>query len=286
MTEGQWVRRSLTLAAIMGIVLAIGVAAIAIANKGPDAFDCFRSTITQGSDCPGHLILKVGGGVVPKELPKHEMAPVTVKLQGQISTENGTQPSALREAMIDFDKNGAVTATGLPACGRRQLETRNTQAVRQACRKSIVGSGTADVEIASSQQLISLSLTLFNGNGGVKDGTTTLFIRSSIATPMPMPIIATVKLKKIHTGRYGLQAVTKIPPIAEGSGSLLDFSLEVKRLFTYKGTKESYAMARCFDGHLNADILSAIFKNEAKIPGVAPTTTLKGTLTRPCASKG
>ena len=91
-----------------------------------------------------------------------------------------------------------------------------------------------------------------------------------------------MKLSKIHEGRYGLRTVAKIPPIAEGSGSLLDFSLKIKRLFTYKGA-QSYAMARCLDGHLDANIKSAIFRNEAEAPGVAAQTTLKGTVIRSCA---
>lgn len=277
-------RRNLALTLVMGTALVISVAAIAIANMTPYKLDCFRSAINQGSDCPGGLIFKFDGGVLPEALPKHEMASVVVKLRGQISTENGGQPSALRELTIDFDKNGALNATGLPACGRSQLEARNTSAIQHVCRESIVGTGTAHVAIASSdQEPIPLPLTLFNG--GVRGGTTTLFIRSSITVSTPVPIIATVKLSRVHKGRYGLQAVAKIPPIAEGNGSLLDFSFEVKRLFTYKGTQESDAMARCPDGHLNAEI-SSLFRNETKVPGVPSRTELKGTVVRPCMPKG
>jgi hypothetical protein len=280
------VRRSLILTLVVGAVLTVGISATSIAPSYGEFCPFRQSTAAASSNCPPRLPLafELDGGVTPKALPKREMAPIALRLSAKVATEDGTQPSALRELTIDFDKNGALNATGLPACGKSQLETRNAQAARQACRKSIVGSGTADVEVASSKQPIPLPLTLFNG--GVRNGTTTLFIRSSIAVPTPAPIIATVKLKRIHTGRYGLEAVAKIPPIAGGSGSLLDFSLEVKRLFTYKGTQESYAMARCPDGHLDADVESAIFKNEAKAPGVARTTTIKGTVIRPCTPTG
>lgn len=275
------VRRNLALTLIVGAVLAISITAISTATTYA-TFCLFQST----NDCPAfpRLSVRFDAQVTPKKLPKHERVPVAVRLQNQISTTDGTHPSALRELTISFDRNGALNAIGLPACGRSQLATRNPQAARQACRKSIVGSGTADVEISSSEQeRISLPLTLFNG--GVKDGTTTLFIRSSIETPTPMPIIATVKLSKVHKDRYGLQAVAKIPPIAGGSGSLLDFSLKVKRLFRYKGTQESYAMARCPDGHLNAEI-DTLFRNEVKVPGVAPRTEIRGTVIRPCTPKG
>jgi hypothetical protein len=274
------VRRKLALTLIVGTALAISAAAISTATSYA-TFCPFLS-----GDCSiFHLVLQFDGGVTPKTLPKHDLTPIALTLSGKVSTSDGTHPSALRELAIDFDKNGALNATGLPACGRSQLATPSDSAARRACRASIVGSGAANVEIASLEpEWISLPLTLFNG--GTRDGITTLFTRSSIAMPTPMPIVATVKLKKIHTGRYGLQAIANIPPIADGNGSLLAFSLKVKRLFAYKGTQESYAMARCFDGHLNANIISAIFKNEAKIPGVAPTTVLKGTVIRPCTPKG
>jgi hypothetical protein len=275
------VRRNLALTLVVGAVLAISAAAISTTTSYA-RFCLFQLT----NDCPAfpRLGIRFDAQVTPKKLPKHERLPIAVKLQSQISTSDGTHPSALRELTISFDRNGALNAIGLPVCGRSRLETRSDSAARRACRTSIVGSGTADVEIASLEpERISLPLTLFNG--GVKDGITTLFIRSAIATPAPMPIIATVKLSKIHKDRYGLQAVAKIPPIAGGSGSLLDFSLKIKRLFTHKSTQESYAMARCPDGHLDAEI-STFFKNEAKIPGVAPTTTIKGTVIRPCTPKG
>ena len=174
---------------------------------------------------------------------------------------------------VDLDKNGALDATGLPACGRRQIKNLGLKDVRRACRKSIVGAGVAHVAIGSSEQeplVVPVPLTLFNG--GVRGGTTTLLIHASVPGPSPTPIVVTVKVRKTHKDRYGLQAVAVIPAIANGSGSVLDFRLAIQRQFTYEGERQSYAMARCFDGHLNAGV-TGVFEDG---------TVLTGTLLRPC----
>jgi hypothetical protein len=82
-------------------------------------------------------------------------------------------------------------------------------------------------------------------------------------------------VRKTDKGRYGLTAVAAIPVIAKGNGSVLDFKLTIKRLFTYEGERRSYAMARCFDGHLSAGV-TGVF---------ADGMTLTGTLLRPCTPK-
>ena len=193
-----------------------------------------------------------------------------------MSSSDGRKPDALREVKVDLDKNGRLNAKGLPACGRRQIEDLGLESARRACRKSIVGAGVAHVAIGSSEQeppAVPVPLTLFNG--GVRGGTTTLLIHGSVPGPSPAPIVATVRIRKTHKGRYGLTAVAAIPVIANGNGSVLDFRLAIKRLFTYKGERQSYAMARCFDRHLNAQVTS-IFESG---------TVLSGTLIKPCTPK-
>lgn len=202
------------------------------------------------------------------------MAPITLAIEGKISNSDGNPPPALREVTLNFDKNGAVDATGLPVCTRSQLEMLGVKSARRTCRKSIVGSGIAHVAIASSERgSLPLPLTFFNG--GVRGDTTILLIHSSVPAPSPQPIVAAMKLRRVNEGRYGLRAVVPIPPIAGGSGSVLDFSVKIKRLFTYEGARQSYAMARCPDGHLNARLATA-FKDG---------TVMNGTLVRSCASK-
>ena len=122
-------------------------------------------------------------------------------------------------------------------------------------------------------QPISVPLNLFNG--GVSGETTTLFIQSTIPAAAPTPILAIVRFTKIHQDGYGLQAIATIPPIAD-EGSLLDFNLQVHRLFRYKGTLQSFAVARCRNSQLGAKV-STTFSD-----GVH----LSGDLTRACTPSG
>jgi len=197
------------------------------------------------------LSLKLEGNTAPRNLSEHEMAPVTLKLAARISTRDGTPPPALRQVTVDFDQSGAVNVTGLPICRRSQLESSGIAAARRICRRSVVGTGTASVNISASQQPISIPLKLFNG--GVSGKTTTMFIQSSIPGATPTPILAIVRLTKINLDGYGLQAVATIPRIAD-EGSLHDFNLQIHRLFRYKGTEQSYAVARCRNHELNATV--------------------------------
>jgi hypothetical protein len=190
---------------------------------------------------------------MPRKLPHKEMAPVGVGMRGAISMSDGTQPAALREMTIELDKNVAIDATGLSACSLGTLETRDESDIRRLCRQTIVGTGLAHVAIGSPEP-IRVPLTLFNG--GVKDGTTTVFIRLSVQGPAPTAAVATVKLRRIRSGTYGQEAVARFPEIDAGRGSVLDFDLTIKRLFEYKGEKRSYATARCLDGELRAGIVS------------------------------
>ncbi len=266
-------RRKLVLTLGLSALLVLGVAAVAIAK-----FDVFRA---------GNLILKADGGVSPKALPKSKFAPVTVHVAGKISTSDGTHPSAFREATIDFDKNGTINTTGLPICKSGQLQATDTKAAKKACGKTEVGSGNGEVEIAFPEQGISTSRRRSPSSTAAPGAAR----RRCSSTPTstcrsPLTIVTTVTITKIHAGRYGLRTVSKVPVIAGGSGSILSFDINFGKTYTYKGKKMSYIMAKCPDGHFNADVKSAIFKNEAKVPGVASQTTLKGTVIRPCTPKG
>lgn len=266
-------RRHLLAVLVLGGLAAILVSAVAVAK-----FNTFRV---------GNLILKADGGVTPKALPKTKFAPVTVRVRGKISTSDGVHPPAFREATIDFDKNGTINTVGLPVCKGGQLEAQDTKSAKRVCGDTIVGSGSGQIEVSFPEQApipVTAPITVFNG--GTKGGKTTLFIHTFITVPAPSAVVTTVTIKKIHAGRYGLRTVSKIPVIVGGSGSVLSFDIKFGKQYTYKGKKMSYIMAKCPDGHFNADIKNALFKNEAHTPGNASSTSIKGTVIRPCTPKG
>jgi hypothetical protein len=235
----------------------------------------------------GNLILTFGGNVAPKALPKQSFAPAGAKVFGKIKTSDGTHPSAFREAIFDIDKNVSVSSKGLPVCKAGQLEARDTKAAKRVCGKTIVGSGSAHAEIAFPEQApIKVPSPLLVFNGGTHGGKTKLLLHTFITVPAPTAIVTTVTLTKVHKGRFGLHGVARIPVIAGGSGSALDFSFKVKRSYRFKGRKQSFLTARCPDGKFKVRTTKTLFKNEAHTPGVAPQTVLSGGLVTPCRPRG
>jgi hypothetical protein len=112
-------------------------------------------------------------------------------------------------------------------------------------------------------------------NGGEKGGVTTLYIHAYITLPVPAAIVTTLKIKKIHHGRYGLLTTATIPKIA-GEGAVTSFSLKIGKNYTYKGKKVSILSAKCPDGKLQAHALAKFADN----------TQISTEFVRPCVGKG
>jgi hypothetical protein len=262
-------KKRLSGAAAVGAVLVGVVAASALATT---------TTIRVGN-----LRLTVGGTPSPTTLPRNKLAPVALKIHGKIQTTDGTHPSALREATVE-ETDAAVNAKGVPVCHGSQLEARNTKEAKRVCGKAIVGRGSAHAEISFPEQKpIKVASPLLIFNGGTKHGKTTLYIHSFITIPVPAAIVTTVTIRKVNNGLY---AVVKVPVIAGGSGSALDFKVKIdKKEFSYKHHQHTYWEAKCPDGRFTPKV-KAVFKNEARVEGIAPETVLSGSLVVPCTPKG
>lgn len=263
-------RRNVVLALALSALLALGVAAIAGA----------ASTKIRA----GNLILTFGGTTTPKKLPKNAYAPVKAIIFGKIATSDGTHPSALRETVIDIDKDVKLNVKGLPVCKAGQLTARNTAAAKRVCGKTTLGSGIAHAEIAFPEQppiRVTSPITVFNGGGNARRSK--LLIHTFLTVPVPAAVVTQVTIRKRGTG---VHAVARIPVVAGGSGSVLDFRFKLGRTYRYKGRRMAYSMAKCPDGVFKTRTPKTLFKNEARVPGVPARTVLKGALAVPCTPKG
>ncbi|HEV7615212.1 MAG TPA: hypothetical protein VGO36_03165 [Solirubrobacterales bacterium] len=216
----------------VGSLIALSVAGIATADKPVKV----RA---------GNLELTFNGGFSPKALSKTKLTPITLNASGKIRTLDGSHPPAMKEFVLETDKNGAIDVKGLPVCRSSQLQSQDTKHAEAICKTAIIGSGkaTASISFPESNPIPATSkIVVFNG--GFKGGTTTLYIHAYLTIPAPAAIVTTVKIKKIHNGRYGLKSVASIPKIAGGSGSVTDFNLTIN--------KRGVLSAKCPDGKLQA----------------------------------
>lgn len=230
-------RKFLILTMAIGALIAVSVAGIATGANKP-------VTVTAGN-----LEFTFNGGFSPSKLPKKKLAPITLTAEGKIQTKDGSHPPALKEVVLETDKNGAINVKGIPVCKSGALQSRDTTAAKKACPKSIIGTGHTTVEVQFPEQKpIDVDSQLIVFNGGTSGGKTTLYIHAYFSAPVTGAIVTTVKIQKHKKGRYGLKSVASIPKIAGGSGSVKDFNLKIN--------KKGVLTAKCPDGKLQAHATS------------------------------
>jgi hypothetical protein len=251
-------RTRAALTAALGLLIALAVAGVA----------------TAGGEAPvvvqaGNLKLTFNGGFTPKVLSKTKPTPIKLNVSGKIATLNGEHPPALKEFLLETDKNGAVSVKGVPTCKSSQLQSQDTVHAEAICRPAIIGTGTTDVSIAFPEQSpIPANSKLVVFNGGESGGVITFYIHAYITVPTPAAIVTTVKIKKIHKGRFGTESVASIPKIAGGAGSVTSFSLAI--------VKKGVLTLKCPDGKIQAHG-TAVFSDGTRASAeVVRTCTGKG----------
>jgi hypothetical protein len=253
-------RKRLITTLALGAALAVAVAGIATAEK---------PTIVQA----GNLKLTLNGGFTPKALSKSKPTPITLTVSGKIETVDGSHIPAVKEIIVETDKNGSIDVKGLPKCTSGKLQAQDTSHAEAICKDAIIGSGKTNVEVEFPEQAPFIAKSkLVAFNGGTSGGKTTLYIHAYLSSPVSAAVVTTVKISKIHNGRFGTKAVASIPKIAGGYGSAKEFSLTLDRGF--KNTP--FLFAKCPDGHLNAKATS-VFSDGSK---------LVGSFVRSCTPKG
>jgi hypothetical protein len=218
----------------------------------------------------GALEVQYNGGFSPKTLSRTKPTPITFNVAAKIASLDPEEPHppALREFVIEGDKHGTLDVKGIPTCKAGELQSRTSAAARAACGPALIGSGKTDVEVKFPEQpAIIAHSELLAFNGGVKGGVTTILVHAFLNKPVVAAVVTTVKVKKIHKGRYGLESVAKVPKIAGGAGSPIFFTLTLNK---------GIIKATCTDGHLDAHG-TATFSDG---------TEASGTVIRPCTPKG
>lgn len=199
----------------------------------------------------GTMVLKIEGGVSPQALPKDRLAPVTVHGSGSLRTVDGSHPPALREAIIDADKDLVVDVKGLPTCRLGQLQAVTTKRAEAVCGDAIVGRGSATVEVAFPEQSpIHSTGPLVIFNGGERDGAITFIGHAYVSVPAPTAVVGTAKVTRIRKGAFGLHVMVDVPTIAGGAGSVVAASIKLGRTYTYKGERRSVFSGRCSNGRI------------------------------------
>jgi hypothetical protein len=197
------------------------------------------------------IVLRADGGFQPQALPRDRYAPIDFQGRVDIAAKSGGRPSPLRQALIDFDRDGRLNVAGLPTCAPEAIAAATTEQARQVCRGAIVGSGRVEalVTIEGGARTVPASSALTIFNGPRLGGLPTAILHARTTVPATQTYAIVVPIEKLR-GEFRYRARLDLPPLAAGFGSLTHVDVKIGRRYRAGGRSRSYASARCSDNIL------------------------------------
>lgn len=192
-----------------------------------------------------NLVLEIDGGIAPKKLPRSGLAPVEVRVAGQIHTTDGQAPPTLREFSLDVNRHGKVFDRGLPRCRRSQLRDATTARALEACRRALVGRGHVSAEVTLPDQApfpAEGELLAFNVR---IDGRRAVLGHVFGTDPVPTTTVVPFLVGKAPGRTFGARLTALLPTVAADWGYVADFRMSFGRRYRHDGRRRSYLNASC-----------------------------------------
>ena len=219
-------RRRLAIAATLVCALGLGAAGA-------------RAEIAQ----QGTTRITFDGGFAPKVLPRRTPAPITVRIEGGITTTDGSHPPPLRRLQVELNRAGTISGKGLPACSAALLQATSSATALERCRVALVGGGSFQATLATGAPTpAGGEVLVFNGGRGNR---TELLLHFSVKAPIQTTLVLPLIVHRRSQGQFGTVMSTRIPRLAAGLGSITSIKLRIGRRFGYRGQRRGYISAAC-----------------------------------------
>lgn len=193
----------------------------------------------------GNVRISFSGGFSPHSLPRYQLAPVTIDIQGAIGTTDGSHPPAVRRIEIGLNRNGKLSTQGLPACTSPLLQSTSSETALKHCRSALVGRGRfkADLETSSTDPVLAAGrlLAFYGRDHGKRALLLHLYVTLPVRATFVLPLTISHKAK----GQFGTILSARIPTLAGGFGSVTQIGLTIGRNYTYRGQSRSFISASC-----------------------------------------
>jgi hypothetical protein len=196
------------------------------------------------------IVLRADGGFKPQTLPRREFAPIDFHGRLDIAAKNGGRPSPLRQALIDFDRDGRLSVAGLPTCAPELIAAAGSAEARATCGGALVGTGKIEAMLSLPGGTVRASspLSIFNGPR-LGDLPTAVIHARLEAAGMTETYAIVVPIEK-RRGDFRYRARLDVPPIAGGAGAITHVEVKIGKRYRAGGKQRSYASARCSDNIL------------------------------------
>jgi hypothetical protein len=192
----------------------------------------------------GDLFVKFSGGIEPNALPRHVLAPVSVRVAGTIRTLSGERPPALRQISIAINRGGHLDTHGLPVCHKSEIEPTTSQQAMAACGSALVGKGSYDADVAFPEQTSFASKGRILAFNSKVNGHRAILAHVYGDKPVPITLNIVFGIRQ-RSGTFGTVLTGTVPESVVDWGYLNRISLNLHREFVYKGRTRNYLSANC-----------------------------------------
>jgi hypothetical protein len=178
-----------------------------------------------------------GGRLLPHDLPRERLAPVTVSLDGSISSVDGSRPPQLREITVAMNRAGKIFSRGLPACAASTLQQTSSEAALSLCRSALVGHGTfaAKVDFPNAPLIPANGKVLvFNSRPGGRQG---MLLHLYGSSPVRAAFVLPFEIEHRRQGEFGT--------VLSDLGYVTEINLTIGRRYRYAGKPRGFLSASC-----------------------------------------
>lgn len=192
----------------------------------------------------GNVRVRFDGDFAPRSLPRDRPVPVTVSLEGKISTTDGSHPPSLRQFELGLNRTGQVSTLGLPTCSASRLQSTTAAAALAECRGALVGRGSFGADVTSTANPVPArgDILVFNS---VRNGRPALLLHLYGTTPIKATFVLALEIQRPAKGQFGTVLKTEVPKLAGGIGAITQMSLRIGRVYSYRGERRGYISASC-----------------------------------------
>lgn len=230
----------------------------------------------------GDLFVRFSGGIAPTALPRDHLAPIAVRIEGTVKTLSGSAPPALRWISIEINRGGQIDTQGLPVCRRSRVEATSSRGALAACRSALVGEGSYVAGTAFPEQASFPSQGRVVAFNSLDKGHPAILAHVYGAKPVPTTRIFFFRIHR-RRGTFGTTLTASLPPSINRYGYLKRISLNLFRVFHYRGRAHSYLSAACA---APAGFPGAVFPFARAAMAFEDGRKLASTLTRSCQVAG